>query len=285
MSCSLSRALMAALLTVSFLIGCSSLKNTSDFSTSALKGIRKFEEIGYGFEKNCLANCYSQKIAGLNLDSPECNCSEDKKADQVTRTIYKAVSGYLDGLAKLSDNKLTAYDLEPLSDGLGKIENPSLGIEKSHLEAYGTISRILLRSFTDKYRKRQIREYVIDGKEPFQALITYLRFNLSENLTGKLSVQKEILKEYYFTLIKDTTLTTWERREALETFYTKCDQLEFTKKQLVSYSMTLQKIGQGERKLAETIDKLSDDESKAQLTLFVSELQALIVNFNKLTIQ
>ena len=267
------------------MMGCSSLKNTSDFSTSALKGIQKFEEIGYGFEKNCLANCYSKTIAELNLDSPKCNCSEDKKADQVTRTIYKAASGYLDGLAKLSENKLTAYNLDPLSEGLTKIDDPSLGIEKGQLEAYGAISRILLRSFTDKYRKHQIREYVIAGNEPFLVLITFLRFNLSENLTGKLSVQKEILKEYYFALIKDTTLTTWERREALETFYTKCDQLEFTKKQLVSYSKTLQKIGQGEERLAETIDKLNDDQSKAQLTLFVSELQELIVNFNHLTIQ
>ncbi len=285
MRCSLLHALMVTLLTASLLIGCSSLKNTSDFSASAFKGIQKFEEIDYGFEKNCLENCYSKTIAELNLESPPCNCAEDKKGDQVTLAIYKAVRGYLDGLTKLSNNKLTAYNLESLSDELKKIENPSLKIEKSQVEAYGTISRILLRSVTDKYRKHQLRDYLVAGNEPFQVLIACLKFNLSENLSGKLSVQKEILKEYYFVLLKDTTLTTWERREAVETYYKKRDQIELIKKQLLSYSKTLQKIGQGEVNLAEAIDKPGDQESKAQLNLFVSELQQLIDNFNKLTIQ
>jgi len=270
-------------LLVAGLSSCVNLKHVSDFSSSSLKSIKNFEEIDYSFKQNCLDNCQDQKINKLMLSSHDCNCEADEKADSITFLIYTAVKGYLDGLTNLSGNNLTNYKMDMLTKALTKSDFTTIKLEKAHVEAYSNISQILLNDFTNKYRKHKIKEFVKAGNEPLQVLISFLDFNLSANLTGKLNVQKQVIKEVYFDLTKDQTLSTFEKRKAVEEYYQRLGEIEDKQSALACYSKVLKKISGGHQKLADNIDRMNIYEMKDQLTQDASDLQDIISEFNKIT--
>jgi hypothetical protein len=264
------------------LSSCVILKHVNDFSSSSLKSIKKFEEINYSFKQSCLDNCQDKKIKDLNLNANDCDCKLNEKADSVTLLIYNSVRGYFDGLTSLSNNDLTSYKMDALTKALTEGDFGSIKIEKEQVEAYSKISKILLKAFTDEYRKKKIKKYVKEANEPIKVLITFLDFNLSSNLVGKLNVQKKRIESYYFDLIKDSTLSTIEKRKVVEEYYAQLNKNEAKQKELVTYSKALKKIAEGHQKLVDNIEKISDDEIKELLTQYASDIQDIISEFNKL---
>lgn len=262
---------------------CVNLKYANNFASSSLKSVKNFEEIGYSFKQNCLENCQQKKINDMVLNSQDCDCKANEKADSVTLLIYNAVKGYLDGLTNLSGNNLTNYKMDILTKSLSEGDLKSIKIEKNHVEAYSGISNILLKAFTNKYRKNKIKEYIKAGNEPFKILINFLNFNLSSNLTGKLNVQKQEIKDYYFDLIKDNTLSTFEKRKAVEEYYQRSDKIDARQRALTTYSKELEKIAGGHQKLVDNIEKLNKDDIKEQLMQYASDIQDLASEFNKIT--
>jgi hypothetical protein len=269
-------------LIASALPGCISLEHVHNFSSSSLESVLKFEVIDYSFKQNCQNNCYNIKINDLIISDSACNCKTDEKADSITLIIYRAIKGYLNGLSNLSENNLTNYKLEPLSESVTKFEMGSVKFEKSQVEAYSTISSILLRAFTDKYRKQKIKEYIKTGNKPVNVLIGFLDFNLSENLSNKLNVEKQFYKDTYFDLTKDATLSVYEKRRAVEEYYDRTGKIDRQQKELLTYSMSLKKIATGHQMLADNIGRLSKDEIKAEITRYASDIEDLISEFNKL---
>jgi hypothetical protein len=266
----------------SVLTGCVSLEHVHNFSSSSLESVRKFEAIDYSFKQSCLDNCYNGKINDLIISDSVCNCKADERADSITLIIYRAINGYLNGLSNLSENNLTNYKLEPLSQSVTNFELGSLKFEKSQVEAYSTISSILLRAFTDKYRRQKIREYIKAGNNPVNVLIGFLDFNLSENLSNKLNVEKQFIKDTYFDLTKDATLSVYEKRKAVEEYYDRTGKIDLQQKELLTYSRSLKKIATGHQKLTENIGRLSKAEIKVELTRYASDIEDLISEFNKL---
>lgn len=269
------------LLTVG-LSSCVNLKHVNDFSSSSLKSIKKFEEINYSFKQNCLDNCQDKKIDDLSLSSIDCDCKLNEKADSVTLWIYNSVRGYFDGLTNLSDNDLTTYKMDALTKALTEGDFGSIKIEKEQVEAYSKISKILLKAFTDEYRKKKIKNYVKEANEPIKVLITFLDFNLSSNLVGNLKVQKKSIEEYSFELLKDSSLSIIEKRKVLEDYYNRINSIEAKEKELLTYSKSLKKIIEGHQKLTDNIEKLSQDEIKEALTQYSSDIQDIVSEFNKL---
>lgn len=270
------------LLLTAGLNGCINLKTINAFSSSALESTLKFEDLEYSFKQNCLDNCHNQSITNLILDPQICDCIANEKADSVTSIIYHAVKGYFEGLVKLSDNKLTSYKTDPLSKPLTAFKYGSFSLEKTQIEAYSNISGILLRAFTDKYRGHQLKKFLKAGNEPIKELMGVLDFNLSANLIGKLKVQKQAIKEIYFDLTKDVTLSTYDKRKAVEEYYQLTDKIEQREKELLTYSKTLKKLAEGHQKLVDNIGKMNGDEFKEVAISYASDIQDLISEFNKI---
>ncbi len=269
------------LLTVG-LSSCVNLRHVNDFASSSLVSMGKFEEINYSFTQNCLENCHDRKIAELNLNADDCNCELNEKADSITLLIYNSVRGYLDGLSSLSNNDLTSYKMDALSRSLTENDFGSVKIENEQVEAYSEISGILLKAFTDEFRKRKIKEYVTEANEPVKVLIAFLDFNLSSNLAGKLNVQKQRLESHYFDLTKDPALSAFEKRKLVEEYYLRLNAIEAKQTELFTYSNALKKIAEGHQILVDNIDDLNNDEIKILLTQYSGDIQGLISEFNKL---
>jgi hypothetical protein len=273
---------LALLLLTIGLDSCVNLNHVNDFSSSSSKSIKKFEDIDYSFKQNCLENCQDKKINELSLSLKDCDCKSNEKADSITLVICRSVKRYLDGLTNLSNNNLTNYKMDALTKALTKGDFGSIKLEKQHVDAYSSISKILLRAFTDKYRQHKIKDYIKSGNEPFIVLIGFLDFNLSENLAGKLNIQKQRIESYYFDLIKDSTLSTLEKRKVVEEYFLRIGKIETKQKELLTYSKTLKKISEGHVKLVENIDKLSNDAIKTEITGYATDIKNLISEYNEL---
>ncbi|WP_316828409.1 hypothetical protein [Pedobacter miscanthi] len=273
--------LMLILFPIAF-SSCISLKPVNNYATASQKSINQFEDIKYSFKQNCWDNCFDKKINDLNLKAADCDCKLNEKADSVTLVIYNAAKGYIDGLVNLSNNELTDYKIDELTKALTENDFGSIKIEKPQVEAYSKISKIILRALTDGYRKKEIKKYIINANQPFNVLISFLDFNLSNNLIGKLNVQKQRIESYYFDLTKDKTLSTFEKRKAVEAYYQQLAKIEDKKKELIIFSKALKKIAEGHQKLVDNIDNIKEQQVKELLTEYASNIREIISEFNKL---
>src|SRR5688572_20889662 len=134
------------------LTNCTSVTRMNNYSTSALKTLKKYEELGYTFDKACREKCYLQQVKKMSLRGNDCNCQPDQTADSVTNVLYNAIKGYFDGMVKLSGDDVTTYKTQALTKELKSGKFGDLKIEKAEVDAYAKLSTLLLKAFTDGYR-------------------------------------------------------------------------------------------------------------------------------------
>ncbi len=263
-----------------FLISCVSFKNVNTYSQASLKGLQKFEELGISFKQCCLENCLSDAIQTYNLENSSCPCSSNAKADRSVALIYHTLKNYLAGLSKLSAKSLKPIDIVPFVDSV----NDSILISwpSDQVKAYGAITQALSNSITQKYRQRKLRAFLQNGQEPFKQLVEFLDFSLSQNLRGTLEVEKLARKVDAFNLLKDSTLSTWDRQEAVSDYYAKIRDLESSEKLILAYSKILNHLVTGHQQLVESFRSTDLNRLKEVLPDQMRTLEDLIAQFTKL---
>ncbi len=271
-----------SLLTIVAFSSCINLKHVNEFSISSLEGAKSFEALNYSFKQSCLDKCIEENINNFDIISKACDCIQEEQADSITLKIYNSVYGYLDGLARLSDGELTAYQTGELEAALTQGNFGSITINQENVASYSKISKILIRAFTDSFRKNKIKEYIIEANDPVLELLSFLDFNLTENLNGKLNVKKERVKGDYFDLIKDNSISNMEKRNAVKEYYKVISELESQQQKLYNYSKTLSAIAKGHQKLYDNIDNLNKIEIKQVLFQYASEIKVIVSEFKKI---
>lgn len=263
-------------------MSCVNLKHVNNFSSTSLQSISAFEAINYSFEQSCFDKCISENVNSLNIDAEACECAMEKTADSITLKMYGSVVGYFDGLSKLSDNEVTTYKTQDLEAALSEGQFGSITIGAQQVASYSKVSNVLIRAFTDGYRKKAIKQYVKDANNSIQELISFLGFNISKNLDGKLQVKKERIKADYFDLIQDESLSTVEKRNSISKYYTTLIEIEAQREKLKIYSKILQNASEGHQKLYDNIDHLKIDAIKQSLSQYASEIKSIISEFKKI---
>ena len=260
---------------------CVNLKHVNAYSAESFEGIQYFETLNYSFQQSCLDKCFEKKINDLEFLDQNCDCKQEKIADSITLKIYGSVFGYFDGLTNLSDNDLTSYKTDALTNALSEGDFGSITIKKEQVESYTKVSQLLIYAFTDSYRKKKIKDYVKDANTPVKALISFLDFNISSNLYGKLEVKKNRLKSDYFDLVKESSLSSFEKRNAIKEYYNAIATIEQQQAKFVAYSKTLTAISLGHQKLYEDIEHLSTKTIKQELFESASEIKSIISELKK----
>ncbi len=264
------------------LSACVNLQKVNDFADASIKGLKKYEELEYTFGKACREKCQLEQIRNLRLSADFCNCVNEKTADSVTFVLYNSVKGYFDGLAKLSANNLTTYKLDGLTKTLKSGQFGEVKIDKADVDAYEKISAILLKAFTDGYRKKKIKTYIAAANEPIQVLIKALDFNLAANLTGKLNVHKQRIESIYIDFLNDSSASSFDKKKAILEYNDLIDEADLKQKQIISFSKALKGVGKGHQKLYEHRNKMTAAEVKAILLQQASDLEDIVAEFNKL---
>lgn len=276
----LSQNILVLLLAAITSVSCVNLKHVAEFSETSIESIEKFKTLSYSFAKNCTDECLQKSIATLKIHNQTCVCTADKKADSITALIYNTTRGYFYGLTDISKNQLTNYNTDELTQTLATGEFGSLSLKEADVKAYSSISTIILRAFTDGYRRKKIKEYVTRANEPLQTLLHFLDLNLSGNLIGKLEVQKSSIKSFYFDMIANTDLSVFERTKFTEDYFEKIAALTAKQEELAIYSEVLKTIADGHNALNKNINKLTEDAIKGQLAIHGTQLKNLAHSFN-----
>ena len=271
---------LATIFLVTSLTSCINLKKVNDYSAQSLKTLKKFEGVSYTFTKSCKNRCEIQQLEKQQLFQEECDCKENVEADSVTLVLYNAISGYFAGLTKLSANELTTYKFDTTALTEGKFGDVT--IDREHAQSYGKMSTILLKAFTDTYRKKKITRYIGEANAPIQTLINVFNFNLEANLSKKLDVEKQRYQSYYFDLLKDSSTSVFEKKQIIEEYDIVMAGLTAKKKQISIYGRGLRKIAAGHQKLYDNRNKLTASDIEASLAQYGSDLQDIDTEFNKL---
>lgn len=252
---------------------CVNLKHVTGFSKSAIGSVETFETLSPSFYKTCLEDCQSKNIAALNIHQTECDCTQNQEADRITELIYHGLQGYFYALTNISDNQLTNYQTDGLTNAISSGNFGSIQVNEAEVKSYSNIITLIGRAFTDGYRRNKIKTYISNANQPVQDLLHFLDLNLAGNLKGKLAVQKSRIKNYYFELVRDKKLSTYERTKFAEDYFSRIQEIELQQNELEEFSKILNSIAEGHAKLYADIEKLNDDDLKVALAKYGSQLK------------
>jgi hypothetical protein len=272
--------LLTALLQVH--TGCTSLREVSDYSVSAAKSLRTFEDMAYSFTKSCRERCMLEQLESGRLSASDCPCELEQQADSVMLMLYSATKGYFDGLARLSANNLTNYTFDALKKSLTAGNFGGVQISQNQVQSYAKLSGVLTKALTDGYRKKKLATYIGESNDAIITLLQALQFTLENNLTGRLDTKKSRLRSYYFDLATDAKTTVYERKKIIEEYTSLVAGIEETKKQIRTYARALSLVADGHQQLFDNRAKLTVPRLRESLTLYASNLQDIMAEFNKL---
>ena len=267
---------------LTLLIGCINLKHVHDFSSNSLTATRKFEEIHYGFALHCIDRCRIAAIDSFRIYREiGCPCDPYKRADSVTLLLYRAVSGYFDGLTRLSRNELTNYRIDRLKNAVQEENLGPFQVKKEEADAYATLTDMLLRGFADSYRQKKIKEYIGSANAPLQLLLAKLEFIESKNLEDLLVFKKEQLFDHYRVLLK-SRLSDYEKQKATTDYYGSLQAILTLEKQVSTFARSLKAVARGHQLLYDNRTQISAEELRRTLTPYANDIRDLISEFEKL---
>jgi len=274
--------LVAGLLSIVF-YSCVNLRAVNDVSLTSLHTLARFEELNYSFTKHCTDRCVFELIRKFEIKrTTDCNCNDYKKADTVTVLIYNSIRGYFDGLAHLSEGKLTNYHLDPLTASLTEGSFGNLKIDKKQVDAFSAISGILLNASTGIYRKNKIKNYVEQANTPLQILLNKFQFILQSNLEDELNFKKEKLYAFYSELLMNTSLNEFEKGKASREYYEQISDIDIKQQQIKVFAKSLMDIAAAHQKIYDNRNKISGKELRNSLISIESNLEDIISQFNQL---
>lgn len=244
---------------------CVNLKHISEFSEYSIEGIEQFETLAPSFSEVCQQDGRQESIRKFDIHRADYDCGQNQKADSITEVINNATKNYFYGLLDLSQNDLTNYRTDGFTEALATGDFGPIKLNETDVKAYSDISNLLLRAFTDGFRRKKIKEYVAQAHGPLLKLLHFLELNLVGNLSGKLEVQKSSLKNFYFDFVKDKKLSDYERTKFAEDYFRRLLEITAQQKELEIFAEILQEIAEGHTNLYNNVSNMTDAEVRTAL--------------------
>lgn len=260
---------------------CVNLRHVEEFSKTSIEAIEKYESLPQNFTKICIEDCIQKNIGNFKIHQTACECHQNERADSITQVIYTVTRDYFYGLVDLADNKLTNYQTANLTSTLATGDFGPVKLNEADVNAYSKVSTLLLRAFTDGYRRKKMKDYITQSHEPLEVLLHFLELNLSGNLNGKLEVQKSSIKDFYFDHVSNKKLSSYERTKFAEDYFRRIAEIDDKQKELKSYSLVLSEIAAGHDTLYANINNLKDEKVKGKLTRLSRRLKRSISSLYK----
>ncbi|WP_209404472.1 hypothetical protein [Pseudozobellia sp. WGM2] len=260
--------------------GCVDLKHVSEFSETSIEAISSYELLPNTFEQVCIQDCEQKHIRDYNVYKTACDCALNKKADSITGLMYTASLEYLTGLLEISNSDLTRYQTDNLTSTLSTGDFGPLQLKEEDVKAYSKVSKLILKVFTDGYRRKKLKEYITEGYEPLQVILHFLKRNINANLSGKLNVQKSSIQAFYFDFVRDKSLSDYERTKFAEDYFNRISEIEMNQKELQLFSEVIDDIAQGHKDLYSNLENLQDEKIKGKLARLRYRLKHAIALFS-----
>ena len=263
--------LLSLSVSLSFL-SCVNLRHINEFSNASFEGLEQYTSLTSSFTEVCLADQRQENIRKLDIHNTSSNCTENQKADSITRLFYEVTSDYFSALSNLSQNELTKYQTEALTQNLANGDFGPITLNENDIQAFSNLSTLLLRATTDGYRRKKLKQYISKAHKPLLQLLEFLQTNINDNLKGKLEVQKLTLKNFYFDLVRNDQLSTYERTKFSEDYFSAIENINLQQQKLEAYALVLNDIKEGHTYLYNQLHSLSDAEIKTTLQKYRSQI-------------
>lgn len=254
------------------LAGCANLKEVQSFAGESAK-LSAYTELTTRFR-----DTYDREKPYLSADADRIAKSNDKRRMEAYADIVKihqAVSLYMQTLAKLAGDD--TFDLtKPVGAlGSGIKAYPDLGIQKSHVDAFFSLTKIVSRWATSSYQQRAVREIVLEADPPIQILLegmlSLVRYYEKTNENERDTVLGLLEVEIPFANSpKDRLLATLAKAH----MQAKSSEYQTVKRKYAEAERGLKSIAEGHRELAGNIDRLSTQQLKALIEQFASDIQS-----------
>lgn len=190
--------------------GCGSrmdLQAASNLAKLGNQANTAFEKIASDLYYSCLRQARyiplkSSNQAGINKqrEDAEKQCeNEPKQASIALNDANLAVVEYLEALGNLAANDLTNYnsELDSLGDSLKQLQ-----LNADEIDAGTAISKFLFRIATERYRRNQLKNTVVNTDSYLTTYIGGLSGAINSGYTnGTLSTEKLSVDNYYRTYI------------------------------------------------------------------------------------
>ncbi|HET8735767.1 MAG TPA: hypothetical protein VFM69_04130 [Pricia sp.] len=251
---------------------CVNLRHVGEFSDTAIEGIEHFGTLSPSFLQACLQDCQQEYIRKLEIHKTHCDCAQNQKGDSITQVIHHAVRDYFYALSDLSENELTNYGTDDFTQALSTGDFGPIELNEADVKAYSDISTLVLRAFSDGFRRQKLKEYITQAHNPLLKLLHFLELNLTGNLSGKLEVQKSGLKNFYFDFVKDENLSDYERTKFAEDYFRRISKIEAQQQELETYAEVLRRIAEGHTALYNNVSNMTETSVRRELGRYNKQL-------------
>jgi len=131
---------------------------------------------------------YPDRIASLQPESQK-PALEKIKQDRLCqkngfKALHQVASEYMTALGKLASDEVVTYDAE--LNSFTKTVSSSRIVKPETVAASGKISKILLKAFTDQWRKNKLKKIIEQSNTDFQNLIEGLKFITEKGFMNEL---------------------------------------------------------------------------------------------------
>lgn len=185
---------------------------------------------------------------------------------------YRAIVEYMNALGRLAADEAVRYDKQ--INVLGQAVKEGKLADAKEADAFAAMANVLVRGATDRWRQKQLAEFIGAANDPFQVIVESLRVIVERGFGGDLQTEKMVVERYYDTLIsysKDkagiAALEEWRdlRLSAIET----------RAKAIQSYTQLLRKIAQAHQALYDGRHDLSRKELLSTVRDYSQDLRTL----------
>jgi hypothetical protein len=262
------------------LVGCANLEEVQSFAGASAK-LSGYTDLTIRFR-----DTYEREKPYLTGEADRIAKANDEKrkegyADLVK--IHHGVSMYMQTLAALPGDD--AFDLtKPIGAlGSGIRAYPDLGIQKSHVDAFFSITKIAAKWAGSSYQRSAVREMVVEGDASIQTMLEgmllmvryYEKTNENERDTVLGLLEVEIP---FADLPKDRLLSTLAKSHV----HSKSSEYQAATRKYSEAERGLRSIAEGHRSLVENVDKMSEQRTKELIDRFAKEIETVRENLNTL---
>ncbi len=262
-----------------FCSSCASLEHIHVFSTSCLSGINHFTDLNHGFEQNCLENCQFKIEQKAQIEEVlNCNCTKSAQADSINTAIFNVLYAYFSGLSKLSDNHSPTGDFTPVANQIQKLN----WLDARHTKAYSNLANILLEASTNGYRRKQLKAYIGEADISVQILLRKLESNFKINLINQMNTKNTRLTVFYQDAVHGKSITEFQKVKIAEEYYRHLNENNDKKQNVLTFCTGLSSIAAAHQKLFRYRAQMNDRETKDWIIQYVTNIQIIFSDFNKL---
>lgn len=256
------------------LLSCKSYKEIHTLAGTAAEKLDHFKKIEYNYTIGCQDKCYLRALENktFDLNPPKCNCSEEVKTDRNFNKLLKGLIIYFKALEKLSEDKLTSVNLDPIGDPLVDAQY----ISKSDLRPLQNLSEHLGQMILNKYRSKHLNSAIEKAHGPVVEILDNLQKLINQNLLLTLENKKGELQQIYLINFKDSLNSNFDRFQIKDEFFKSLSEVDRIKKELNNYTKVLDKVKKGHELLYQNRNSIDLERTKNELIKFYNELDDLL---------